>query len=183
MTSRSGRSGNTLLNARNVIGFAFIALCSAPAFASSGIGASSSENPDAASTDTLAAELDGHGIARSDIIQAGMSASLNSPDTEITSLEAPHGLDLKPRGEIIIQAIFENSSGSSPSGAELIPADNAEIAPLASSADTVQPNADNLPDQVTTKVGTESSDAEMRLPGIDDADLLRFRRQMYRTDI
>ena len=88
MTSRSGRSGNTLLNARNVIGFAFIALCSAPAFASSGIGASSSENPDAASTDTLAAELDGHGIARSDIIQAGMSASLNSPDTEITSLSS-----------------------------------------------------------------------------------------------
>lgn len=64
------------------------------------------------------------------------------------------------------------------SGNELI--DTTLVAPAAQSA---EPAADGDAGEATQTPRAEAPPATTQLPGVSDADLPRFRRQMFRTDI
>jgi hypothetical protein len=183
VTSRLAPPGNTALNAISTIALLLIAAWSAPALASSGLGVNcdrSNSNPQVPDIATAALTVKPvvHGIATA------------SGDTPIEPIST-RALDLTPRAEVILGRVFEREdkplqSTSDVVHVDLVQVDSSTSSPPLASTDTT-PDADtqrnNSRAESVTTHEPEISSVETRLPGVSDADLLRFRRQMYRTDI
>ena len=188
MTSRLEPSEDKALKAKSVFALLLV-ICSTPVLASSGINVdcvvSSANSLDrAAPAATVALELVDHGIATSDIDLSaiGKSAADTSPGASI--------LSLTPRAATIAQQIFNDDPSSilpssMNSAADPVPTNATDISPLTSTE--VTPEMDEQKNTSRTEsVTINNANAPgpvSQLPGVSDADHLRFRRQMYRTDI
>ena len=179
MTPRTGRSEKT---ASGTIVCVLLGIWGAPVSASSGI----SVHAPASSAPSLNVERVEYGVAKTRITVSSVTTSEEMAGENHVAEAAIDAVDLIPRAETVNQHILENSHASARSATDLIEADASEVAPLASSntpAGAKKSDPAARSDSVTSSVETRSSDVEMHLPGVSDADLLRFRRQMYRTDI
>jgi hypothetical protein len=183
VTSRSGLAGNKVSNAGMAYAAFLLVVWAVPSAASSGIHVdcdqSGSDTHDRGSTSVaLNVEIVDHGITKADIAETPGNAPL-----ELTELDS---FDLSFRAEAISQEVFEKSSGLPQSNSNLVQIESSELKPLATTEATnaaMNSNSANRSESVTTNISTEIDGTEMRLPGLSDAELLRFRRQMYRTDI
>jgi hypothetical protein len=182
VTPRTGRSEKTAMTVSGTFVCMLLGIWGAPVSASSGIGAHE-----------LAASAPSLNVERVDFSSATAAIGMSTVTTNEEIAGENHGsetttdaVDLIPRAETVNQHIFENSHAPERPATDLIEADVPEVAPLASSNAPVGAKKNDSAahsESVTTSVETRSSEVEMHLPGVSDADLLRFRRQMYRTDI
>ena len=183
MTSRTGRSEKTAnSNTRGTFVCVLLGIWGAPVSASSGISAHEA----ASSAPSLNIERVEYGVTKAGIAVSSVTTNEEIAGENHVAEAATDAVDLIPRAATVNQHILENSHASARSATDLIEADVSEAAPLASSntpagAKKSDPAAHS--DSVTSSVETRSSEVEMHLPGVSDADLLRFRRQMYRTYI
>jgi hypothetical protein len=179
---RTGRSEKTTsMTASGTFVCMLLGIWGAPVSASSGISAH-----ELAAAPPLNVERVDFGSTKAAI---GMSTATTNEEIageNHGSETTTDAVDLIPRAETVNQHIFENSHASERPATDLIEADVPEVVPLASSNAPVEAKKNDPAahsESVTTSVETRSSEVEMHLPGVSDADLLRFRRQMYRTDI
>ena len=107
---------------------------------------------------------------------------------ETDSLEAaesrPAANPLTPKAETILRQIFDETPDADQETTEASAVTSPNAAPIVELAAPVrqeQTQSIESSDLGTTEVQTDSIDAE--IPGVSDDDLLRYRRQMYRTDI
>jgi hypothetical protein len=183
VTSRSGLAGNKESNAGMAYAAFLLVVWAVPSAASSGIHvdrdqAGSDAHDQGSTSVALNVEIVDHGITKADIAETPGNAPL-----ELTRLDS---FDLSFRAEAISQEVFEKSSGLPQSNSNLVQIESSELKPLATTEATnaaMNSNSANRSESVTTNISTEIDGTEMRLPGLSDAELLRFRRQMYRTDI
>ena len=94
-------------------------------------------------------------------------------------------LDLTQRTEIVLQKVFEDDDVTFDASPDLKPLDTHDKLPLASTE--IAPAADTLDtgsrSENVSKNSADASATETAVPDVHDADLLRFRNQMFRTDI
>ena len=134
-----------------------------PAFASAGAETRCDQSVDAPQllnipAEKLTIEVVDHGAASS--LAAGDSSVDDPIDYNDT---AANPLDVRPRVEIMLRRIFDEPQLRSPESPQTEDVD-ARHAPL-------------------TVEGSDSNAVTTALPGIAGDDLVRFKRQMYRTDI
>ena len=184
MTSRrAAAKDNAATYATCVLALALGAWC-VPALASNGLAVNSNDKGDRLSSlDVPAASL-AREVIDPDIANPPGGEALNVPIESNATLS----LDFTPRAEVIFQEIFEDRgianavrparSDSGPPGSAAVPAlINAKSVPVADKQDER-----NISEDAGAR-SAESSGVEPRLPGVSESDLLRFRRQMFRTDI
>ena len=189
MTSRLEPSEYKALNVTNVFAALLLAFCGAPALASSGIrvdcGLARADSLDPGSpTVTLTAKLVDHGVAKADINLSAIDRSA------IDTATAANMISLAPRAATIVRQVFEDGPSSFrtsvlESAANLGQIIASDTSPLISPEATskVDEQEDNTRTESVTTNDAKVSGTEAQLPGVSDVDLLRFRNQMYRTDI
>ena len=184
MTLLSGQSeATTSIRIHCTFVCALLGIWGAPVLASSGVSTHQSDQP----TPKLTFAHVNHGTGKSGIIESTVPTSEEMPGKNHSDKTATGVIDLAPRIETIIRQVFENSPSAEKPSTDLINIEVSEIAPLASS--NAMPSGPDMSEpttrseSVTTSAETDSADVQMQLPGVNDADLLKFRRQMYRTDI
>lgn len=191
MKSRSGLAGNNRSNAGKALIASLLVVWAVPSAASSGIHVDcdqpGSGTHDQTSTSVaLNSEFVDHGVTKAGIGKSDLTDIAETAGyTPLESTEVD-SLDLSSRSESIIQEVFEKSSGLQQSTSALVQIESSELKPLASTEATPSPigsNSATRSESVTTNISPEIDGTDMRLPGLSDAELLRFRRQMYRTDI
>jgi hypothetical protein len=199
--SGSGLAENRGSNAGVAYAALLLAVWAVPSAASSGIqvdcdqtGSAAHEQP-TTGIDLNVKYVD-HGVTKAGIGKNDISddpqATRNLPlkNLPLNSAEID-SLDLMPRAEAMIQQVFDKNRSSQRSNSDLVNSDlvqieSSKMKPLASNDATsgaVNDNSVKRSESITTNVDQGINQIEMRLPGISDAELLRFRRQMYRTDI
>ena len=89
---------------------------------------------------------------------------------------ATPSVDDRPRVETLLRRIFDEPQLRTP---ELAPAEEAEER----SAPFAVDKSENGEEKASTAPGDDASDVAPRLPGVSGDELLRFKQQMYRTDI
>jgi hypothetical protein len=85
-------------------------------------------------------------------------------------------VDDRPRVETLLRRIFDEPQLRT---RELAPAEEADER----SAPFAVDKSENAEEKASTAPGDDASDMAPRLPGVSGDELLRFKRQMYRTDI
>lgn len=96
----------------------------------------------------------------------------------------PHDVPLAPQVETILKQIFDETppDGQEPSAAT--PVRSPDAAPLAElTAPVLREKNREIQDDNEADRGVERRNDDSDLEGVTDEDLLRYRRQMYRTDI
>jgi hypothetical protein len=194
--SRSGLAQNNGSNA----GMAYIAfllvIWAIPSVASSGIHVDcdrpgSGAHGQTSTSVALNIEFIDHGVTKAGIGKSDFTSiaetagSAPRESTEVDSRDVD-SFDLGSRAESILQEVFEKSSGAPQSASALVQIDSSELKPLATTEATtgaISSNSATRSERVTTNISPEIDGIEIRLPGLSDAELLKFRRQMYRTDI
>jgi len=122
---------------------------------------------------------------------SGLTVDCHESRAELPNLEVPMEplsagpLDLAPPGKAVLQREFEDDDDSLTTSSDLKPLDTPNTPPLASTKTTPTQDTHNSSSR-SENVGTRSTEGsidETTIPGITDVDLLRFRDQMFRTDI
>ena len=191
MKSRSGLAGNKGSNAGKAYIASLLVVWAVPSAASSGIHVDCDQPGSGAHGQTstsvaLNAEFVDHGVTKAGIAKSNLTGIAETAgSTPLESAEVD-SLDLSSRAEAIIQEVFAISSSSQQSASDLVPIELSELKPLATTEATpgsAGSNSATRSESVTTNISPEIDETEMRLPGVSDAELLKFRHQMYRTDI
>lgn len=107
---------------------------------------------------------------------------------ETESFEAaesqPAANPLTPRTETILRQIFDETPADDQETIEPSAVTSPNAAPIAElAAPVIREQTQNIESNDARTGESESEPADARLPGVNDDDLLRFRRHMYRTDI
>ena len=85
-------------------------------------------------------------------------------------------VDDRPRVETLLRRIFDEPQLRTP---EFAPAEEADER----SAPFAVDKSENGEDKASSAAGNDANDVTPRLPGVSGDELLRFKQQMYRTDI
>ncbi len=159
-----------------------LVVCCAPALAATGLDVlcdRSSDQPVSlvVSVEELTINVVDHGSANS--MAAGESAA--------TEILPPSAVSVNPSVETILRQIFDESA---PAGQESAEATAAGAANAVSLAELTAPTASDKSVELagaddTGDVNSEESSSVVntQLQGVPDDQILRYRRQMYRTDI
>ena len=147
-----------------------------PAFASAGAETRCDQSVDSPQllnipAENLTIKVVDHGAASS--LAAGDSSVDDPIDDDDT---AANPLDVRPRVEIMLRRIFDEPQLRAPETPQTEDVD-ARHAPL-----TVD-KSNNGEENAATVEGSDSNAVTTALPGVTGDDLVRFKRQMYRTDI
>jgi hypothetical protein len=190
--SRSRPARNKGSNAGKAYIASLLVFWAVPSAASSGVHVdsdqpeSSSPNGQPSTSVALNVEFADHGVAKTGIGTPDLTSIAETAGSTPLESGGVDSLDLGSRTETIIQEVFEKSSGPQQSESSLVQIKSSELKPLANTEATtgaIDSNSATRSESVTTNNSPEIDGTEMRLPGVSDAELLRFRRQMYRTDI
>jgi hypothetical protein len=84
--------------------------------------------------------------------------------------------DERPRVETLLRRIFDEPQLRTPEIPETAESDERSAPFVVDKPEKVEKPAASVPD-------AETSDVAPRLPGVSSDELLRFKQQMYRTDI
>ena len=109
------------------------------------------------------------------------TAAIDNPGDRAIDDDAPisPASTLKPRVAVVLRKPFDDPDDL----VQPAPIDGSESGPL---ADMIVPGAGGDGDKHSDAEAIPSEElpgVDMRLPGLSDDDVLRFKRQMYRTDI
>lgn len=102
--------------------------------------------------------------------QLSIDSAIEDGGTTIPSV------DDRPRVETLLRRIFDEPQLRTP---EIAPAEEVDER----SAPFAVDKSDNGEEKTPTGSGDDASDIAPRLPGVSGDELLRFKQQMYRTDI
>lgn len=107
---------------------------------------------------------------------------------ETESLEVadsrPVANPLTPKAETILRQIFDEAVADDQETIEPTPVTSPNAAPIAElTAPVIREQRRDIESSDTASGEADSVPVDARVPGLSDEELLRYRRQMYRTDI
>ena len=116
-----------------------------------------------------------------EVVDHGVSESVVPGQTSVDSAIEPGGsstpsTDERPRVETLLRRIFDEPQLRTPEIPETAESDERSAPFVVDKPEKVEKPAASVPD-------AETSDVAPRLPGVSSDELLRFKQQMYRTDI
>ena len=116
-----------------------------------------------------------------EVVDHGVTESVTPGQLSIDSAVEDGGnaipsVDDRPRVETLLRRIFDEPQLRAP---EIAPAEEAEER----SAPFAVDKSENGDDKASSNPGDDANDVAPRLPGVSGNELLRFKQQMYRTDI
>ena len=148
---------------------AALLLCSAPALAATG-NQGLCKKLTLETVDLAASGLDPSSRIDSDTLEAAGSGSAANP--------------LTPKAETILREIFDEAVAEDQETDEPAAITSPNAAPIAElTAPVIREQTRDIDASDAAEADAESESIDARVPGLSDEQLLRYRRQMYRTDI
>lgn len=183
MTSEVAQAGNAALNAAGSLTLLILGAWSASALASTGVSA----NSDA----TLSDQQIGADPAPAPTIDSIEHGIAIPPGNASLARISDRAVDPAAGAKVILERSSERDdrplqSESDPVRSELLMQTDVHDVPLLSSPEnTTNGEMPKISDRIdgVTNNRPENSVVVIRLPGVSDTNDIRFRRQMYRTDI
>lgn len=126
----------------------------------------------------LAIQIVDHGIANS--VAAGKSTAAASDE-----LDSYAPISMVPQAETILREIFDESIPEDHEAAKAAPIKSPNAAPLAELTAPVLREKSQyiIADPEVREGDRDAGESNTSVPGVTDEELLRYRRQMFRTDI
>ena len=172
MASRQARPDTAASNVLSALALAVLGAWMNPALASSGVDTLC----DRSTGNTTAAEVP-HTPLTIQVVDHGAANSVAAGEPGVDEeVDASSTRQLRPRTDIILRRIFDDSRLADGDDARFADAD-ALSAPLADEKSSDTEDASNSGD-VPSRGQTAT-----QLPGVSEDELLRFRQRMYRVDI